>query len=192
VSQNDAPEVAPRTRGEWRRWLERNHARSAGVWVIMAKKGSDIRAVSYEEALLEALCFGWIDSKVQPKDEGRRRQWFSPRKPRSIWSKPNKERVRRLIDDDRMRPAGLAAIERAKANGSWTILDEVEAEVVPDDLTAALAAVEGATAGFEALSPSSRKQILYWLTQAKRAETREKRIRAAVAAAQGDRSQLGS
>jgi uncharacterized protein YdeI (YjbR/CyaY-like superfamily) len=190
-SQDEAPEVSPRTRAEWRRWLERNHDRSTGVWVIMAKKGSGIRAVTYEDALLEALCFGWIDSKVQPKDDRRRRQWFSPRKPRSIWSKPNKERVRRLLDEGLMRPAGLAAMERAKANGSWEILDEVEAEVMPDDLAEALRSTPGAESGFAALSPSLRKQVLYWVASARRPQTREKRIRAAVAAAKGDRSLLG-
>jgi uncharacterized protein YdeI (YjbR/CyaY-like superfamily) len=189
-AQDDAPSLSPKTRAEWRRWLQRNHGKSAGVWVILAKKTSGIRAVTYEDALLEALCFGWIDSVVKSVDDQRRKQWFSPRKPKGVWSKPNKERFAKLDAEGLVQPAGYAAVETAKANGQWEALDHVDRLRTPRDLAAALKAA-GAAKGFADLAPSLRRQILYWLDQAKRPETREKRIRAAVAAAKGDRSQLG-
>lgn len=124
----------------------------------------------------EALCFGWIDSRVNALDEERFRQVYSPRKPGSIWSRSNKERVRKLIEEGRMTPAGLSKVEAAKADGSWGILDEVEGLRVPDDLRKALLASPPAKENFDAFNESYRKQALYWVLSAKRPETRAKRV----------------
>jgi uncharacterized protein YdeI (YjbR/CyaY-like superfamily) len=179
----EAERVAPAGRAEWRAWLAENHAASTGVWLVYPKKSSGLPGPSYEEAVEEALCFGWIDSRVRPLDERRRLQWFSPRRPGSIWSAPNKARVARLLAAGRMAPAGLAKIEAAKADGSWEILDKVDALEMPEDLVAALAAAPGAEAGFAGLAASIRKPLLYWLLSAKRPATRVRRIAALVEAA---------
>jgi len=131
---------------------------------------------TYDEAVEEAICFGWIDSTVRKVDEHRYRQLFTPRKPGSTWSRVNKERIERLEAAGLMAEPGAAKIAAAKADGSWTILDAVEALIVPDDLATALAAVPGATEGFDAFAPSVKKPYLYWLVSAKRPGTREKRI----------------
>ncbi len=135
----EAARVEPASRAEWRAWLAENHAASTGVWLVYPKKASGLPGPSYEEAVEEALCFGWIDSRVRPLDGRRRLQWFSPRRPGSIWSAPNKARVARLLAAGRMAPAGLAKVEAAKADGSWEILDKVETLELPEDLAAALA-----------------------------------------------------
>ena len=135
---SDAPSVHAEDRAAWRAWLEANHAAATGVWLVSWRKGHGPR-VEYEDAVEEALCFGWIDSQGGNLDERRSRQYFAPRKPTSGWAATNKARIERLIADGRMAPAGLAAIERAKANGSWTLLDDVEQGRIPDDLAAALA-----------------------------------------------------
>jgi uncharacterized protein YdeI (YjbR/CyaY-like superfamily) len=163
-------------REEWREWLERNHARAAGVWLVSYKRGSGRQRLSYDEAVEEALCFGWIDSKAKGLDEERSMLLFTPRKPKSPWSRPNKERVERLIRQGLMMKAGLAVIESAKRNGLWNAYDGIEALVVPDDLKEALAGDEQARANFEAFSASSKKTILRWIQSAKRPETRSKRI----------------
>ena len=173
----DAPQVHAETRAAWRAWLEANHATESGVWLVSWRKGHGPR-FPYEEAVEEALCFGWIDSQGANIDEGRSRQYYAPRKPRSGWAATNKARVERLIADGLMRPAGLAAIERAKANGSWSLLDDVEQGIVPDDLAAALAAHPPAAANFDAFPKSARRTLLEWTAQAKRPETRAQRIRA--------------
>jgi uncharacterized protein YdeI (YjbR/CyaY-like superfamily) len=187
---NEAPQVGPRRRAEWRRWLQRNHAVSSGVWLVYLKKSSGLPGPTYDEAVEEALCFGWIDSRVRPLDGQRRLRWFSPRRPGSIWSALNKARVARLLESGLMAPAGLAKIEAAKADGSWDILDKVESMEIPDDLAAALAGAPGAAAGFAALAPSVQKPCLYWVLSAKRAATREVRVAAAVDAAAAGRSPL--
>jgi len=169
-------EVTASDRAAWRRWLADHHATSPGVWLILAKKGSVTPSVTLEEAGLEALCFGWIDSKRMPLDSHRYRQSYMPRRPRSTWSKVNKERVERLIRDGSMTPAGLAAIETAKANGSWASLDAVEALSIPDDLADAFAADPIARSTFDAYPPSVKKLSLHRLNTAKRAETRSRRI----------------
>ncbi|MBN2112885.1 MAG: YdeI/OmpD-associated family protein [Acidimicrobiia bacterium] len=181
----EAPRLAPGSRAEWRRWLEENHGSSAGVWLLIAKKGSGAAGLSYEDALEEALCFGWIDSRVRRLDERHFHQWYCPRHPGSIWSAPNKARLARLIEAGLMAPPGLAKIEAARADGSWEILDKVEALEVPDDLAAALAANPTAASGFAAMAPSERKQYLYWVLSAKRPDTRAKRIAALLEAAVG-------
>ncbi len=173
-------------RAEWRAWLEQHHATSTGCWLVGATKASGLPAIPYEDSIEEALCFGWIDSHIRKYDGDRSILLHTPRKPRSVWSRPNKERVERLIAAGRMEPAGLAAIESAKANGMWTVLDSAEAGEVPDDLAAALQAEPGARAAFDGFAPSARKAILGWIAMAKRPETRARRIQeSARLAAQG-------
>jgi uncharacterized protein YdeI (YjbR/CyaY-like superfamily) len=169
-------QVYIRTRPAWRRWLAKNGARSPGIWLVYDKKSSRPERLAYADAVEEALCHGWIDSTLRSLDDTRYMQLFTPRKPKSTWSKLNKTRVARLIEEGLMAPAGLAAIETAKANGSWTSLDSVEAPEVPDDLAAAFAKNEKAARNFAAFSPSSRKGYLHWVRQAVRPETRAARI----------------
>jgi uncharacterized protein YdeI (YjbR/CyaY-like superfamily) len=173
---SDAPQVHVEDRAAWRAWLEANHATAAGVWLVGWRRGHGPR-VEYEDAVEEALCFGWIDSQGGNIDERRSRQYYAPRKPTSGWAATNKARVERLIADGRMTPAGLAAIERAKANGSWTLLDAAEQGIVPDDLAAALGRRPPAAANFEAFPKSARRAMLAWVAQAKRPETRAERVR---------------
>ena len=164
---HDAPSIHAEDRAAWRAWLEANHAARAGSGSVSWRRGQGPR-VEYEDAVEEALCFGWIDSQGGNLDEARSRQYFAPRKPTSGWAATNKARVERLIADGRMAPAGLAAIERAKANGSWTLLDDVEQGIVPDDLAAALADHPPAAASFEAFPKSAKRAMLAWVAQAKR------------------------
>jgi uncharacterized protein YdeI (YjbR/CyaY-like superfamily) len=173
----DAPQVEADDRATWRAWLEANHASSTGAWLITWRPSSGRRSLDYEAAVEEALCFGWVDSTGGRIDDERGRLYFAPRKPGSGWAATNKARVERLIADGRMAPAGLAAIERAKANGSWELLDSVERMEVPHDLATALGARPPAADHFAAWPPSVRKQILTSLVQAKRPETRAERIR---------------
>ena len=179
----EAARVEPASREEWRRWLAENHAASTGVWLVFPKKASGLPGPTYEDAVEEALCFGWIDSRVRPLDERRRLQWYSPRRPGSIWSAPNQARVARLLAADRMAPAGLAKVAAARADGSWEILDKVEALELPEDLSAALGAVPEAERAFAAMTASLRKQCLYWVLSAKRSQTRAGRVAAVVSAA---------
>jgi uncharacterized protein YdeI (YjbR/CyaY-like superfamily) len=179
----------PKTRAAWRRWLEKNHARAEGVWHISYKKSSGKQAYDYEASVEEALCFGWVDSKGNKLDDERTMLWFAPRKPRSGWARPNKERVARLIAAGLMHPAGLAKVEAAKRDGSWTLLDAVENLQVPPDLQAALDATPPAAGFFDAFPRSVKRATLEWIAQAKRPETRAKRIAETVAlAAQNKRA----
>jgi len=173
---DEAPAVETADRATWRAWLEANHASARGVWLVSWRRGHGT-PIDYGEAVEEALCFGWIDSRGEVVDGRRSRLYFAPRTPSSAWSASNKERVARLVREGRMAPAGLAAIERARANGSWSLLDSVEQGVVPDDLAAALAAHPPAADRFAAFTPSVRKQILAWIATARRPETRAARIR---------------
>ncbi len=168
--------VHPLTRAEWRRWLEANHTRREGVWLVTFKKDTGQPRVEYEEAVEEALCFGWVDSKPNTLDEQRSLLWFAPRKPRTGWSMPNKERVERLLAAELLAPAGLAKIEAAKADGSWTLLDSVEALEIPPDLAEALAAYPSAAANFDAFPRSVKRGILEWIAIAKKPETRAQRV----------------
>jgi len=170
-------------RQSWRDWLEKNHLSSPGVWLIYYKIKSGTPSVQYSEAVREALCFGWIDSKVKSLDENRYRQIFTPRKPKSVWSKLNKQYIEELITQGLMTEAGLSKIEAAKQDGSWTTLDAIEALTIPADLTQVLEANPVAKHGFEALSNSTKKNILYWIASAKRPETRLKRIEQTVSSA---------
>jgi uncharacterized protein YdeI (YjbR/CyaY-like superfamily) len=168
--------VGPFGRAGWREWLIANHASSGGVHLVSWREGSGRTSVPYADAVEEALCVGWVDSVAGKLDEQRGLQWFSPRRSRSGWARSNKERVERLIAAGQMLPAGLAAIEEAKRNGTWTMLDDVENLVVPHDLAAALDATPGAHAYWDAFSRSPKRAILEWIAQAKRPETRAKRI----------------
>jgi uncharacterized protein YdeI (YjbR/CyaY-like superfamily) len=189
AGHEDAERFQVESVAEWRAWLEANHERPEGVWLVTFKKGSGRSVVTYAEAVEEALCFGWIDSIPRKVDEQRTRLWFSPRKPKSAWSAVNKERVERLLADGRMAPAGLRMVEMAKETGTWTALDEVEALVVPDDLAAAFAAHPGAAEQWEGFPRSARSGILQWIAQAKRPETRAARVaETAEKAARGERA----
>ena len=168
--------IEPKSAADWRAWLAKNHAVADPIWLVFHKKGSDGSTLTYDQAVEEALCFGWIDSTVKTLDERRSRQFFSRRKKTSTWSASNKARVKVLIADGRMTPAGMESIEAAKANGMWSALDSVEALEVPDDLATALRRRKDAAKNFEAFSSSSKKTILWWIQSAKRTETRETRI----------------
>lgn len=168
--------VYARDREEWRRWLQKNHRTCAGVWLVFYKVGSGQQSVRYGEAVREALCFGWIDSKVNSLDEERYKQIFTPRKPKSAWSKLNKGYIAELVEQGLMAEAGLAKIEAAKQDGSWTKLDAIEELRIPPDLAKELAANKVAGECFNAFSNSAKKGILFWIESAKRAETRSKRI----------------
>lgn len=163
-------------RAEWRKWLEANYRVSPGIWLIYYKVKSDKPSVKYSEAVKEALCFGWIDSKVKSLDQERYMQIFTPRKSKSVWSKLNKQYIQELIEQGLMTEAGLEKIQFAKLDGSWTTLDAIEALIIPQDLQQALFSNETANLYFEAFSSTSKKNILFWIESAKRPETRLKRI----------------
>ena len=173
----DAPEVFAEDRATWRAWLEEHHQTSDGAWLVTWRSRSGRQGLPYEEAVEEALCFGWVDGTAGTVDDERGKLYFAPRKPNSGWAATNKARIERLTAEGRMAPAGLAAIERAKANGSWELLDSVERLEVPPDLAAALEALPGAAANFSAFPPSARKQALTSLVMARRPETRADRVR---------------
>jgi uncharacterized protein YdeI (YjbR/CyaY-like superfamily) len=164
------------TRAEWRAWLLEHFEQKTGVRLVFDKKSSGSRLLSYNDQVEEALCFGWVDSKPGKFDEHHSMLYFSPRKAKSGWSKPNKERIERLLEQGLMTPAGLAKIEAAKKDGSWEKLDGVEALEIPDDLQKALAGFSSATANFKAFPPSAKRGILEWIVQAKKPETRAGRI----------------
>lgn len=168
--------VHPRSPEEWRAWLEDNHAREDGVWLITYKAATGKPRMDYDASVEEAICFGWIDSKPRKLDEERTMLWFAPRKSGSGWSRLNKERVERMMAAGRMAPAGFAKVEAAKADGSWTALDDVEALEIPTDLADALAGYEKAAQHFDAFPRSVKRGILEWIAGAKRSDTRAKRI----------------
>lgn len=189
-AQDDAELVEPADVEAWADWLERNHATSSGAWLVTAKKSTGRQPFGYEDGVVEALRFGWVDSKARSLDADRTMIWYCPRKPDSIWARPNKERIARLEREGRLEQAGRAAVEVAKANGSWTILDPVEDLVEPDDLARALDRVPGARAAWDGFSRSPRKAMLTWVVLAKRPQTRADRIaRIAEAAGRGERAQ---
>lgn len=170
-------------RKTWRDWLEKNHAISPGVWLVYYKKQTGKPSVSDDEAIEEALCFGWVDSRPNVLDDERFMKLFSPRKPQSPWSKLNKQRVEKLLAEGLMAPAGLAKIEAAKRDGSWDSYDAIESLTIPIDLQQALAANTTAQNNFAAFPPSSKKNILWWIASAKQPETRRKRVEETVALA---------
>lgn len=163
-------------RQAWRNWLIENHQQSRGVWLIYYKVKSKKPSIRYPEAVREALCFGWIDSKIKSLDEERYQQIFTPRKAKSVWSKLNKQYVKELIEQDLITEAGFKAIAIAKQNGSWTALDAVEALIIPDDLQQALLQNKTVAINFAKLSNSKKKNILFSIYSAKRSQTRINRI----------------
>ena len=189
LAPDGKPMVGPFDRAGWRAWLIANHASSKGVYLVSWRRATGRRSVPYEEAVEEALCVGWVDATGRTLDEERGLQWFAPRRPRSGWARSNKERVARLEAAGLLLPAGLAAIEEAKRNGAWTLLDDVENLVVPEDLAEALAAAPPAAATWDAFPRSARRAMLEWVAQARRPATRAERIaRIADAAARGQRA----
>ena len=179
---DEAERFEPETVAEWSTWLAEHHATTRGVWLVSPRRAAD-RTFGYEESVLEALRFGWVDSTQKPVDEHRTMMWFAPRRPGSVWTRINKGRVARLEAEGRMEPAGRAQVEIAQATGTWTIMDDVEDLVVPDDLAVALAARTGAREQFDGFSPSVRKQVLAWIVLAKKPETRAARIETTAAMA---------
>jgi uncharacterized protein YdeI (YjbR/CyaY-like superfamily) len=161
-------------RAAWRAWLAAHHADRPGVLLVLPRRGA--ARMTYDDAVEEALCFGWIDGRVQPIDEHRVRQHFAPRRPGGTWARSNKARVEALERAGLMTEAGRRVVEAARRDGSWQALDEIDAQVVPDDLAAALAGNPKAAAQFEAFSPSVRRGYLWWIKSAKRPATRAQRI----------------
>jgi uncharacterized protein YdeI (YjbR/CyaY-like superfamily) len=166
----------PKSQTEWRLWLEINHNLKQNVWLVFHNKTSTKPTISWSDAVDEALCYGWIDSKKIKIDSKTSHQYFSKRKPKSTWSKINKEKVLLLIKSGKMTKAGLDIIEIAKQNGSWTIIDEVEELIIPNDLKEEFKKCPKAKVFFHNSSKSFKKIILYWLVSAKTSETRKKRI----------------
>ncbi|PAM96482.1 hypothetical protein B4N84_03405 [Flavobacterium sp. IR1] len=172
----DLDTFCPACPNDWREWLAQNHDSKQSVWLVCYKKQANVPTISWSDAVDEALCFGWIDSTRKSIDDQRFIQFFCRRKPNSAWSKINKAKVERLIAEGLMMQAGHESILKAKENGSWTLLDEVEELLVPEDLHKKLSENEIAAAYFEGLSKSVKKIILYWIASAKRTETRQNRI----------------
>jgi len=180
---DELPELVVRDAAAWRTWLAGHHADPVGVWLVLAKKGTEKpTSLTYDQALEEALCHGWIDGQAGRRDEATYRQRFTPRRRRSAWSKRNTGIAERLIAEDRMRPAGHAEVERAKADGRWKAAYAGPASMeVPADLAEALAAEPKAQAMLEGLNTQNRYAILYRIATAKRADTRARKIEQFVA-----------
>jgi len=176
MPKNEIETYCPKSQADWRNWLENNHQLKQSVWLVYYKSSTKVASISWGEAVDEALCFGWIDSTKKTIDNERYMQYFSKRKPNSIWSKINKDKVDYLILKNLMQAAGYKSIEIAKENDSWFILDEVEALIIPEDLKKELDQREGSLAYFESLSKSAKKILLSWVVLAKRDETRQNRI----------------
>ena len=185
----DAPRFHAEDRAQWRAWLEQHAAEVPGVWLVTWKKASGRPVLSYEQAVSEALAFGWVDSKGSKLDDQRTMLWFTRRKRGSGWARPNKRRIAELEAAGLMTDAGRRVVEAAKADGSWSLLDDVEDLVVPDDLAAAFATVPGSREHWEAFPRSAKRALLEWIVQARTAPTRAKRIaQTAEAAGRGERA----
>jgi uncharacterized protein YdeI (YjbR/CyaY-like superfamily) len=180
---HELPELIVRDAAAWRAWLAKHHVDPTGVWLVLAKKGTEKpTSLTYDQALKEALCHGWIDGQAGRRDEATYRQRFTPRRRRSVWSKRNTGIAERLIAEERMHSAGQAEVERAKADGRWDAAYAGPADMeVPLDLADALAAEPKAQAMFEGLNSQNRYAILYRIATAKRTDTRERRIQEFVA-----------
>lgn len=175
-------------RDAWRAWLEKNYASETELWLVLYKKNSNKPTVTYGEAVEEALCFGWIDGLTKGIDEEKYAVRFCPRKSGSVWSESNKKRVAKMIVEGKMTAIGLAKVEEAKRNGEWekaAVREDVSN--VPADLKRALQADKTAQQNFEKLAPSHKRQYIYWITEAKRSETRQKRIRETVRMAKANK-----
>ncbi len=188
MAMADAERFQPDTLEDWHAWLAANHDRGAGVWVVLWRPSSGNLQLSYDELIREALCWGWVDGQARPLDDQRSMLWFTRRKSNSPWAATNKARVAELEREGRLQPAGIAEIERAKANGMWTIYDTVDALIEPPELAAALDAVPAARASWDGFPRSVRKQALASIVHARREETRSRRIELIVAkSANGER-----
>lgn len=184
---DDGERVTAADVGEWRAWLEANHGRTSGVW-LLSVRGRSAAGVGYEDAVRQALCFGWIDGPVRTFDDETNGQWFSPRRPGSGWAATNKARIAELEAAGLLAPAGIRVLETAKANGSWSVLDGPEAGIEPPELTVALDAEPAARQNWDAFPKSVRKLGLTHIAMAKRPETKAARIAKIVAdAAEGKR-----
>jgi uncharacterized protein YdeI (YjbR/CyaY-like superfamily) len=190
VWSDGAPVVFPADRAAWRAWLATHHAALGRVWLVLPKKGSGLQGVTTGEAVAEALCFGWIDSRAATVDGSRWLLTFTSRKPGSVWSAPNKRRVEALAAAGLMTPAGAAAVERAKRDGSWSAREAPDALELPDALRRALDDDPATRAGWERFAPSTRKQLLAWVADAKREPTRADRIARVARGAASGRSPL--
>ncbi|WP_225034775.1 YdeI/OmpD-associated family protein [Winogradskyella sp. SM1960] len=170
------PELYFKTDAEWREWLHNNHDSITGVYLIFFKVEHENDSMRWEEAVKVALCYGWIDSTVKSLGNGKRRQYFCPRNPKSVWSAVNKTYIKELQKDNLMHPKGIQSIKIAKENGSWTALDTVEKGIIPENLQKAFNKNKNAYSNYLNFAPSYRKSYLYWLNQAKREQTKQKRI----------------
>jgi uncharacterized protein YdeI (YjbR/CyaY-like superfamily) len=176
-ADDDLPQHAFASAADWEQWLERNHAASEGLWIRMAKRDAGIDSVRYPEVLDSAICFGWIDGRREALDQRYFLQRFTPRRPRSRWSRINRDKAERLIAADRMRPAGLTEVERAQADGRWDAAYDSQRSIsIPDDLQRELDARPKARAFFAELNSQNRYAILYRLQDAKKPETRAQRL----------------
>ena len=173
---NTKPELYFKNDVEWRNWLSKNYNSSIGIYLIFYKVENEEKSMRWEEAVKVALCFGWIDSTVKSLGNGKRRQYFCPRNTKSVWSTLNKKYIKELIAEGLMHKSGLEIIKIGKKNGSWTALDAVEKGIIPDDLQIEFDKNKIAFTNFKNFAPSYRKHYLYWIHQAKREATRQKRI----------------
>lgn len=173
-----------RDRKTWREWLTKNHAEAKNIWLVLYHKESGRPSVTNDEAVEEALCFGWIDAKPNKRDKESSYLFFARRNPKSNWSKTNRERAERLIEQGLMTSAGMESITLAKKTGTWTALEEVQNSVLPPDLREALAMNTLAEKNFTEFPPSSKRIILEWILNAKRPETRKNRIEETVQSAE--------
>ncbi len=176
MTEKPTESIQPKSILEWNQWLERNHSRANGIWLITFKQATGRPRIFYDDAVESALCFGWIDSKPRTLDAERSMLWFSPRKKGSAWSKRNKERVEKLVAANRLHEAGLAKIEEAKQDGSWIKLDSVEALEIPSDLRKAFKSNLSSNSNFDAFPRSTKRAILEWIGNAKTEATRAKRV----------------
>lgn len=176
MSKQEIEQFYPETKQHWRKWLAENHIRKDAVWLVFYKKHTGKPSVNWSDAVDEALCFGWIDSKGETIDKDTFRQYFCKRKPHSTWSKINKQKIKTLTAKGLMTHAGFNVIDVAQQNGSWTILDEVEELIIPPELENAFEKFENSKDYFSSLSKSKKKVLLQWIALAKTVATRQKRI----------------
>lgn len=163
-------------RKAWRKWLQKHHSEKLCIWLIIYHKDSGVPSVYYADAVEEALCFGWIDSRPNKRDAESYYLFFSRRNPKSKWSKLNKERVKKLLETGKIAPAGMEMIDLAKRTGTWDALDQIDKMIIPADLKKAFAKNRAAFKNFMSFPDSAKKMILQWIADAKKAETRTKRI----------------
>jgi uncharacterized protein YdeI (YjbR/CyaY-like superfamily) len=176
MPKNEIETYYPKSQADWRKWLKQNHQSKQAVWLVYYKSSTKVASISWSEAVDEALCFGWIDSTKKTIDKERYMQYFSRRKSTSTWSKINKDKVAKLIQNNRMTEAGFDSIATAKENGTWTLMDDIEKLIIPEDLRIALNQNERSMEFFQSQSKSIKKSMLHWVVIAKRMETRKKRI----------------